>query len=148
MKDERTELSNGYRWWRHILYLPILFFLMGVVSFDSNVLWMIAGLCVSIGLYILLLRSRRLRFDDQNLYVIHGQSERAIHYLAIESIKKSRGKVNGRRFWIVTYDDGSGRKRKLRYFPWDFGGVSKQFNKAVQNINSKVVIWEHPFFNH
>jgi|GEM_PF-1943402 len=148
MKDERTELSNGYRWWRHVLYLPILFFLMGVISFNSNVLWMVAGLCVSIGLYILLLRSRRLRFDDLNLYVIHGQVERAIHYTAIESIKKSRAKVNGRRFWIVTYDDGSWRKRKLRYFPWDFGGVSTQFNNAVRQVNPKVVIWEHPFFNH
>lgn len=147
MKDERKELTNGYRWWRHILYLPIFAFFAGIVNNDKGLVWYVVGFILTLGLYFLLRRARKIWFDDQNLYLIYGSTERAIHYSLIESIKKSRAKVNGARYWIITYDDGTGKKRKLRYFPWDFGGVSKELNKAVRIVNPKVVIWDHPFFH-
>ncbi|MCB0696287.1 MAG: hypothetical protein KDC07_02915 [Chitinophagaceae bacterium] len=147
MTEERILLTNGYRNLRHVLYIPVLIFAMDVINSGGKNAGMLAGLIISIGLYLLLLRARRLRFDQQNLYVIHGRAERTIHFSDIESIKKSRSKINGRRHWIVTYDDGTGKKRKLRYFPWDFGGVSKKLNAAVQSANPKVVIWDHPYFH-
>ena len=102
-------------------------------------------LAISIGLFYLLKRARRLEHDDENLYIIRDKKEKIVPFTSIISIKKSAARVNGSRFWIIRYEDDLRQKRKVRYFR-DF--YNKEFQNAARTANPKVVIWTHPHFAH
>lgn len=89
-----------------------------------------------------------MSFDDNNLYIINGKRERIIHFTDIVSIKKSATKINSRRYWKIRYKEGDGTEKTRRYYPPFFDNTQKKFYMAVQQKNSKVVVWTHPFFNH
>jgi len=143
--SKRETISNGYRWIRFLIF-PVAFVLISnIINTDINRWRNVVFLMISIGLYVLLKRLRRLNYDDENLYVIHGKKEKAIHYATIVSIKRSSTKVNGSRYWILRYNDENNKTHKIRYFLSFF---YSDFHKKVRLINPDVVIWTHPHFNH
>ncbi len=83
--------------------------------------------------------------DDKNLYVFCHKTETIIPFKDIISVKKSRARLNGSRYWIVSYKNQLKEEKKLRYFNTFF---NKEFHNALRIGNPKIVIWTHPFFAH
>lgn len=143
--EKRESISNGYGWMRFIL-LPILFaILLNIFSESENRAWMVLYFHIGIGLYFLLYRSRKLKYDSQHLYIIHGKKEKVVPFERIISIKRSRAKVNGSRYWILVYTNEEDVQKKIRFFRSFF---NKDFHEKLRMANPSVVIWTHPFFNH
>lgn len=141
--SERKQISNGYGWFRYLL-IPVVLILLSDVIY-GNEYWYIElpFLVLTIAAYYWLSRSRKIKYDEKNLYLIYGKKEKVIPFQDIISIKRSRSKVNGSRYWILKYQ--SDKVRTVRYFRDYF---NKEFHSAVRTINPNVVIWTHPFFNH
>ena len=141
---ERRTFKSGISWMRWLMLLPGLFALLHIYEHPES--WV--GFCVLViaaVLFYVLKRARRLEHDDANLYIIRDRKETFIPFTAIVSIKRSRTKVNGSRFWILLYEESKTKKRKIRYFKSFF---NKEFHESVRKVNPKVVIWTHPHFNH
>lgn len=145
--DERLKLTNGFRWYRWIFAFIGFFALIGVIAWE-NVAINFTGLVVCVTLFLLFNKSRRIFFDNRNFYLLYGKSEKAIPLRTVISLKRSRGKVNSRRFWIVTYEGEGAQEKKFRFFHGPFSGTIKKLQAALKEQNPDVVIWDHPFFNH
>ncbi|MEZ5016968.1 MAG: hypothetical protein R2800_07935 [Flavipsychrobacter sp.] len=145
--EERLVLTNGYRWIRW-LFVPIGFgVLLELVNTDGYTLLKSGILLGCILFYFIFWSVRKIRFDNTNLYVIKGNREKLVPLKNIKKLAKSRAKVNGERFWIITFEEDH-QEKKLRYFSSFINGNNKTFKAAIQKANPDVVIWEHPFFNH
>jgi len=140
---ERRVIRAGKAWMRWLM-IPIAVFAIAHI-YENPRSWVGgAVLVVSIGLFYMFQRARRIEHDDANLYIIRHKKEHVIPFTQINSIKRSSAKVNGERFWIIRYQDGP-KERKIRYFRLFF---NKEFQQAVKDQNPEVVIWTNPHFNH
>lgn len=142
--EEKKTITFGKAWLRYLVIPVIAVFIFGILVGDFKDGWTFVLLFISIGLFLLLKRSRKLKHDNEHFYIIHGKKEKAIHYCNIISIKRSRSKVNGGRYWILKYKNDEEKVKSCRFFS-SFDG---EFHRSVRTINSDVVIWEHPFFGH
>lgn len=143
--NEKKTITFGKAWLRYLLVPFILVFVFGIFAGDFNDGWTFVFLFISIGLFLLIKRARKLKHDDEYFYIIRDKKEKAIHFSQIISIKKSRSKVNGSRYWILRYKiEGADKIKKCRFFS-SFDG---EFHRAVRKVNPDVVIWTHPHFNH
>ena len=143
--EEKKMITTGIiRWWRFFI-VPIVI-IVASDMFDSGRYswWKVLILLFLCWLVYFLWKRRRLRFDSNNLYILRGKIETIVPLSKIISIKRSKTKVNGSRYWILIYIDEDGKKRKLR-FDSDF---DKEFHETVKDNNPEVVIWTHPHFNH
>ncbi|MCB0699474.1 MAG: hypothetical protein H6551_01665 [Chitinophagales bacterium] len=145
--EERIKLTNGYRWFRWVFVFIGSFAIIGLLSGDYLVNNSI-GLVICILLFYLFNKSRRIFFDSRNIYIVHGNHEKEIPLRTVKSLKRSRGKVNSQRFWIVAYEGDGAQEKKFRFFSNPFDSTIKQFKQAIKEHNAGVVIWDHPFFNH
>ena len=144
-KGERQVLKGGKAWMRWLMIPVAVLSVLDVIDKPYRFAGFIV-LFISIILFFLLKRARRLEHDELNIYIIRDKKEKVIPFTSVISIKKSRTKVNGSRFWIVRYKDENDQKtRKFRYFRSFF---NKEFLQLVRIANPKVVIWTHPFFAH
>lgn len=142
-KKERQVLRPGKAWMRWLMVPVAIFSILDI--WDKPDRWTgVIVLAISVGLFFLFKRARRLERDDENLYIIRDKKEKIVPYTSIISIKRSAAKVNGERFWKLKYNDGS-KDRTIRFFRLFF---NKDFHSAVRKANPKVVIWTHPHFNH
>lgn len=137
-------VTYGYRWVRFILIPLIIFALIGLFEFGENWARDLLILIVLLFLYFLFWRSRRLKHDSENLYIINGNKTKVVPFTSIISIKRSRTKINGSRFWILKYTNDLEETRTIRYST----SFTKEFRDSVMKANPDVVIWTHPFFNH
>lgn len=140
---KRRVLVHGRSWLKWIALFVILLSVLHIFSNPDSWTGPIV-LTVSIGLFFLFKRARKIQFDDENLYIIRDKREKIIPFTAVVSIKRSATKVNGERFWKLKYEDET-KQRTLRYFRSFF---NKEFHTAVKKANPAVVIWTHPHFNH
>jgi len=136
--------SSSIRWWRFIIAPVVLIATMSMIQEGTFSSLKILILLTLSGIVYLLWKHRRLKFDSKNLYIKRGKEETNFPLTNIISIKRSRTKVNGGRYWILIYSDEIKQERSLRFN----SHFNKDFFNAVRNNNPKVVIWEHPFFNH
>ena len=139
---ERKVIRKGWAWAQWIS-IPIVFFALPT-EFHQYIWINLLIIAFGVGVFFLFRRAKRLEHDEVNLYLIRGKEEKVIPFTEINSIKRSATKVNGERYWIIRYQDGS-KERKVRYFRLFF---NKEFQKAVKDQNPAVVIWTHPHFNH
>ncbi|MFY0630575.1 MAG: hypothetical protein JXR05_09350 [Flavobacteriaceae bacterium] len=143
-KKKREVIKSGKAWIRWLM-IPIAFFAV-LDIWDKPYRWTgLIVLLISIGLFYLFKKARRLEHDDENLYIIRDKKEKVVPFISIISIKRSAAKVNGSRYWILSYRDDLDKKRKLRYFRSFY---NKEFQEALRIANPKVVIWTHPHFAH
>lgn len=143
--QEKKTITFGKAWLRYLLIPFILVFIFGIFVGDFKDGWTFVLLFISIGLFLWIKRARKLKHDDTYFYIIHGKKEKAIHFSNITSIKKSKAKVNGSRYWILRYKlEDEVKVKKCRFFS-SFDG---KFHGAVRKVNPEVVIWTHPHFNH
>lgn len=145
--EERFRLSNGFRWFRWIFAFIGFFALIGVLAWE-NLAYNMTGLIICTALFLLLNRSRRIFFDSRNIYIIRGKDEKEIPLRTIRSLKRSRAKVNSKRFWIITYEADGAQEKKFRFLPVTFDSNIKKLKEYLKQHNPDVVIWDHPFFNH
>lgn len=140
----REVITTGYYNGRY--FMIVLSVVFGLSLFSNPSSWTLAILfLISFGLFFLFRRSRRIYYDDKNLYLIRYKTETVVSFKDIVSIKKSRTKINGSRPWILRYKNKYREEKKLRYFRMFF---NKEFHQLVKKENPSVVIWTHPFFNH
>ncbi len=142
---KRKWIIYGFSWIRFVLIPVALGFLSEAISSDINRWINIAVVLFCIGLFMWMKKLRKLKYDEENLYIIRAKSEKVVHYSKIRSIKRSKAKVNGTRYWILRYEDEDNKEKKIRYFLSFFYG---DFHNKVKEINPEVVIWTHPHFNH
>lgn len=145
--EERLRLSNGFRWARWVFAFIGVFALLGLLTWESPVQNIIV-LVICVVLFYLFNRSRRVFFDSRNIYILRGRDEAEIPLRTVRSLKKSRAKVNNKRFWIVTYEGDGAQEKKFRFFPVTFDSNVKKLKEHLKKNNPEVVIWDHPFFNH
>lgn len=141
---KREVIKSGKAWMRWIMIPVGLLSILDIYDKPYRFTGLIV-LLISIGLFYLLKRARRLEHDDESLYIIRAQKEKEVPFTSIISIKRSAAKVNGSRYWILLYKDDLDKKRKLRYFRSFY---NKEFQQAVRIANPKVIIWTHPHFAH
>tara|TARA_R110000787_G_scaffold271063_5_gene378176 strand:- start:813 stop:1313 length:501 start_codon:yes stop_codon:yes gene_type:complete len=141
---KREVIKSGKAWMRFLMYPLAFLSILDIIDKPYRYTGLIV-LVISIGLFYLFKRARRLEHDDQNLYIIRGKKEKIIPFTSIISIKRSAAKVNGNRFWILLYKDDLDKKRKIRYFRSFY---NKEFHSALRIANPKVVVWTHPHFAH
>lgn len=142
--EKRKVVTYGYRWLRFVVIPFIIFPIFGLIESFENWEQNLLFLVISLFLYFLFWRSRRMQHDSENLYVINGSKTKVIPFTSIISIKRSRTKINGSRFWILKYLNQLEETRTIRYNT----SFTKEFRDCVEKANPNVVIWTHPFFNH
>lgn len=141
---ERELITTGYYGGRYIMLALSIIFGLNLISDPSS--WVFAILfLITLGFFFLFRRSRRIYFDDKNLYLLRHKEEIVVPFTDIVSIKRSRTKINGSRPWILRYKDKNNIEKKIRYFRMFF---VKKFHQTVKSENPEIIIWEHPFFNH
>lgn len=144
-QEKKLMITTGIIRWLRFPIAIIAFFIGALLfDFDENWQYYLITVLILIWLFYILWKHRRLKHDSKNLYIMRGKDETVVPLANILSIKRSRAKVNGGRYWILIYLDNLKQERKLR-FDSDF---NKPFFNAVKENNPEVVIWEHPFFNH
>ncbi len=145
IKKKREVIKSGKAWMRWLM-IPVMFIsVLDII--DKPYRWTgLIVLVISVGLFYLLKRARRLEHDDDNLYIIRDKKEKIVPFTSIISIKRSAAKVNGSRYWILKYRDEEHLKtRTIRYFRTFY---NKEFLSALRIANPKVVVWTHPHFAH
>lgn len=141
---KREVIKSGKAWMRWLM-VPVVFFSVLHIFEHLTSLTGYIVLLISIGLFYVFKRARRLEHDELNLYIIRDKKETIIPFTSIISIKRSGMTVNGSRPWKIRYDDHIRKERKIWFFN-DF--FNKKFHNAVRIANPKVVIWTHPLFAH
>jgi len=144
-QEEKLIITTGIiRWLRFPIAIVVVILFTDFLKFNSYWQYHLLFFLIFSGLFYLLWNRRRLKHDSANLYIKRGKDETRVPLSNIVSIKRSRTKVNSKRYWILIYLDEIKQECKLR-FDSDF---NKPFFDAVRDNNPKVIIWEHPFFNH
>jgi hypothetical protein len=143
--EKKKMITTGIiRWWRYLLFVIAFFVTIDMIQHSSYGQYKMMSIFLMSVLIYVLWKRRRLKYDAEYLYIKRGNEETAVPLADIVSIKKSRTKINGYRFWILIYTDELKQSQTLRFHS-DFDGP---FHDAVRNKNPEVVIWTHPFFNH
>lgn len=141
LKLERKTLSTRYYWFRFIPLPFMLLFSILYITNTSNWLYLIL-LLICVSFFILFLRSRRIYYDALNLYVVRFTKETVIPLTDVIKIDRSRTKINGRKYWILTYLTRFKGERKIRYFKsFNF----KDFHDSIEAQNPEVSIWKPKF---
>tara|TARA_B100000795_G_C22699028_1_gene398839 strand:+ start:445 stop:891 length:447 start_codon:yes stop_codon:yes gene_type:complete len=144
-EEKKKKITTGIiRWWRFIIAPVVLIVTLSMFQEGTFSPLKILILLILSGIVYLLWKRKRLKFDSKNLYIKRGKEETNFPLTNIISIKRSSTKVNGARYWILMYSDEIRQERTLRFDSY----FNKEFFEAVRKKNPKVVIWEHPFFNH
>ena len=144
-QEKKKKITTGLiRLWRFPMLFVSVFMASEAFRYEGEFNGFLIALLILTGLSYLLWKRRRLKHDSKNLYIKRGREETCVPLSDIVSIKRSRTKVNGMRYWTLIYLDEIKQERKLRFNSY----FNKEFFNAVRENNPKVVIWEHPFFNH
>jgi hypothetical protein len=141
-KKKKKITSNSIRWWRFIIALVILIVTWDMLQERTYSSLKIIILLILSGIIYLLWKDRRLKYDRKNLYIQRGKEETNFPLTNIVSIKKSKTKINGQRFWVLTYVDKQNIEKKLRFK----SNFNKEFHNTVRQNNPNVIISTHPFF--
>jgi hypothetical protein len=141
-KKKKKITSNSIRWWRFIIALVILIVTWDMLQEGTYSSLKILILLILSGIIYLLWKDRRLKYDRKNLYIQRGKEETNFPLTNIVSIKKSKTKINGQRFWVLTYVDKQNIEKKLRFK----SNFNKEFHNTVRQNNPNVIISTHPFF--
>jgi hypothetical protein len=141
-KNKKKITSNSMRWWRFIIALVILIVTWDMLQEGTYSSLKIIILLILSGIIYLLWKDRRLKYDRKNLYIQRGKEETNFPLTNIVSIKKSKTKINGQRFWVLTYVDKQNIEKKLRFK----SNFNKEFHNTVRQNNPNVIISTHPFF--
>lgn len=141
-KNKKKITSNSIRWWRFIIALVILIVTWDMLQEGTYSSLKIIILLILSGIIYLLWKDRRLKYDRKNLYIQRGKEETNFPLTNIVSIKKSKTKINGQRFWVLTYVDKQNIEKKLRFK----SNFNKEFHNTVRQNNPNVIISTHPFF--
>jgi hypothetical protein len=141
-KNKKKITSNSMRWWRFIIALVILIVTWDMLQERTYSSLKIIILLILSGIIYLLWKDRRLKYDRKNLYIQRGKEETNFPLTNIVSIKKSKTKINGQRFWVLTYVDKQNIEKKLRFK----SNFNKEFHNTVRQNNPNVIISTHPFF--
>jgi hypothetical protein len=141
-KKKKKITSNSIRWWRFIIALVILIVTWDMLQEGTYSSLKIIILLILSGIIYLLWKDRRLKYDRKNLYIQRGKEETNFPLTNIVSIKKSKTKINGQRFWVLTYVDKQNIEKKLRFK----SNFNKEFHNTVRQNNPNVIISTHPFF--
>jgi len=144
--DNRKVISNCTRWPRFLLW-PI--FLAGIFQLEEDPQsWQTtaAVLLICAIVYRLIYKRRRLQYDDEALYQIWGKREVPIALKNIQSIKRSTWKINGCRYWKLSYLDNQ-NSRTIRFFGSIYNNPEKELHRAIEAANPNVIIWHHPYFH-
>jgi hypothetical protein len=141
-KNKKKITSNSIRWWRFIIALVILIVTWDMLQERTYSSLKIIILLILSGIIYLLWKDRRLKYDRKNLYIQRGKEETNFPLTNIVSIKKSKTKINGQRFWVLTYVDKQNIEKKLRFK----SNFNKEFHNTVRQNNPNVIISTHPFF--
>lgn len=88
--EKKKTITFGKAWLRYLVIPVIAVFIFGILVGDFKDGWTFVLLFISIGLFLLLKRSRKLKHDNEYFYIIHGKKEKAIHFINIISIKRSK----------------------------------------------------------
>ena len=143
-EEKKKKITSGIiRWWRFIIALVILIVTLGMIQEGTYSSLKTLILLILTGIIYLLWKHRRLKYDSKNLYIQRGKEETNFPLSNILSIKKSKTKINGQRFWILIYLDKQKMEKKLRFK----SNFNKEFHNTVRQNNPNVVILTHPFFN-
>jgi len=144
-QEEKKMITTGIiRWLRFPILFVSVFMGAEVLKFEENWSFYLLIFLILIGIGYLLWNRRRLKHDTKNLYIKRGKEETRVPLTNVISVKRSRTKVNGSRYWILIYLDEIKQERTLRFN----SSFNKPFFDAIRENNPDVVIWEHPFFNH
>ncbi len=146
MEEKRITLKDGIAWVRWLIVPIALGFLMSAFSEGGHTSRDLFIVFICYLLFILIKKSRKIQYDSESLYIIHGKKEKIIQFANIISIKKSNTKINGKRFWKLTYDIDD-KKQTCRYFADLFDLDAKKMNEKIRKINPNVIIWYHPYFH-
>ncbi|MFT6209758.1 MAG: hypothetical protein ACJAYA_000496 [Bacteroidia bacterium] len=145
---KRTTITNGLRPWRYLFGVLGVFFFIHMLQnleFTSSAIIFL----VLFVLFCLLYFSRWVSFDDMLIYRTFGRADKAVSFTRIESVTRSRMKLNGNRMWKVTYLDEAEQESKFWFLEGVFQyGRTEEFIKAVQLVQPSVVVWTHPFLGH
>ena len=140
-EGQRIAISTRFYWFKFLTIPFIILFLVLYIRNLDNYFYL-GLLLFSIVAYFQFARSRRIYFDEENVYIVKFTSETVIPFVNIISINRSKTRLNGRRFWILKYQTKLDDTKEIRYFQ-SFN--LNRFHKAVEHVNPKVEIWIHPF---
>lgn len=144
MKKRKKKItSNIICWWNFIIALVILIVTSGIIQEGTYSSLKTLILLILNGIIYLIWKHRRLKYDSKNLYIQRGKEETNFSWSNIVSIKKSKTKINGQRFWILIYLDEQKMEKKLRFK----SNFNKEFHNTVRQNNPNEIILTHPFFN-
>ncbi len=142
----RTTITNGVRPLRYLFGTIGLFLFASFLGTYSEITLILLLACIL--LTFLFYRSRKIQFDESNLYRVYPNKEKTVSFSDITSIKRSNIKVNGTRLWKVTYRDKDQLEQKMLFKEGTFQhGSTNELIEAVKDVNPSVVIWGHPHFN-
>jgi hypothetical protein len=139
---KRETLVYGYSWLRYPMIIALIFQGFYLSHFPDIGIAYIACTLIFMGLYFVFKHARKIKHDEENLYLIRAKKEITVPFINVISIKKSRSKVNSSRFWKLKYVNDLGETKTIRFFS-DF---NKEFHRLIRKENPKVVIWTHPHF--
>ena len=141
--DRREILTYGYSWMQYPMLAALVFQVLYLINFPNigfyYTLCTISILC----LYLTFKQARKIKYDQKNLYIIKFKKEKTIPFTNIISIKKSKSKINGSRYWKLKYSLSNQEATTIRFFS-DF---NKSFHRLVRSANPDVIIWTHPHFH-
>lgn len=137
---ERKVITNNIQWMRFFT-LPIIFggamwLISSPQSWDYGLLTMIIGGVI----YFALFHVRRLHFDKSALYIIRGKNQTKVPFTTIESIRRSKVRVNNQTLWVLKYNDTTAKLRTIRFVDTWFDGRDSNFQQAVKAANPDVTI--------
>lgn len=149
--SERRVINSGYAWTRFLM-VPV--FLSGVsyTYYEPDRWTGPVTMTVAVILFYLLKRARKIKYDDENVYIIRGKKEKVIPFTSIVSIKKSAAKVNGSHFWKLRYKDEQKKQRTIRILEvflirifWNL--YEKQTLKWLSGHIRFLIIDQKPFYS-
>jgi hypothetical protein len=136
---KRETITNGIAWTRFILVPFIIYAVSMVFTSDDKFAFLLFSLTL-LGVFFLLSKARKLKYDDEKVIKIKGAHVLFIPFSEIIELRKSKSKVNGSRFWIMTYLDENKNEKKIRYFHGIFQGFGEEFHKKLRMANPSVNI--------
>lgn len=139
MKKKQT-ITNGLGWIRFLLLPFLMASINSVFTTPGSLGQSLVSTLLLVMAFYLLGRLRKIRYDDQNLYLIYGKTEKIIPFKAICELKESAARVNGSRYWLLTYSNDQGKAKTIRFFHGIFQGFTEDFHKPLRMANPSVKI--------
>lgn len=144
--SKRTTLYNGNRWIRWVWLVVIVFQTIGLFSAPTQTDVLV--LLIAILLFLLFWVLRRVNFDENNIYRIWGNKEKAVALTSVIRIERSGMKLNSRKYWRVRHQDKDGQEQKFVFLEGNFQhGSVKELIDAVRKVNPGVEVEESHIWN-